>query len=784
MSKDSPELQEGMAGITKIGFGRLPDGLPDAGRWGIKVSPPEMTSLAGQRVRFVKQSTGEEKREVLGQCVAVDSYGAFYRIGKASTPPPPQPSGNGNGVRLLVDSGPAPEPVMEPTPRPVGGGLGEPPEPQGPTLTQQAVRYLAERCNYASTWDGAGFNKFDADFGHQMAELETLTDKQEEKTVLLLRKYRKQLSGGGFEFQDIVDDFKARRAARPTPMAVAARRVEVLPDDRGELRFLLIAPWDADLVEAFRQLPDRRWHSEENPYAGRYKKVNSAPLERCLEVEAFAAQHGFTVSEQARQVIEEQRGAAEVEQAKVTQLIEASQAHDADIDLPDTPDGLELRPFQRAGIQYALDRRRTFIADEMGLGKTVEALMTAETDEAFPMLVICPKSVVPSWRREATKWLPRRSVQVLDAQARAQEGIDITIVHYDVLMKRAEVLNSGYRALVLDESHFVKNRKAQRTEAVKTIAENLEGDDPIILCLSGTPLVNRPAELITQLTIMNRLKDLGGFRKFWHRYCGGDQRGAQHLNELNVQLRANCMVRRLKKDVLTELPPRTFAEVETAIDNRAEYRRAEEAFLTWVAETGGDVAAASRAETLVKLTKLRGLAAQGKLESALRWIEEFLESDGKLIVFAHHKPILDALVERLQPFNPVTVLEENTTAQREANIDRFQEDEDVRVIVCSLKTGGMGITLTAASNVAFLELGWTPADMVQAVDRAHRIGQRDAVTGWQIVAPDTIDDFMAEILEEKRLIMEQVLDGRAAEAGLDESMTGELIKRMMDRRYS
>src|SRR5436309_1842482 len=202
----------------------------------------------------------------------------------------------------------------------------------------------------------------------------------------------------------------------------------------------------------------------------------------------------------------------------------------------------------------------------------------------------------------------------------------------------------------------------------------------------------------------------------------------------------------------------------------SEYRYAERQFLTWYAQNGGDASAAARAEMLVRLNGLRQLCAKGKLEAGIDWCRDFLESDGKLVVFAHHKPVQRAITEALSDFNPRVVAAESSIAEREQAIADFQTDDSVRVIVCSLLAGSVGITLTAASNVCFFELGWTPKDMLQAVDRCHRIGQRDAVTGWQLIHVDTIDAFMAELLAEKREIMEQVLDGHAAADTGDQSI--------------
>jgi SNF2 family DNA or RNA helicase len=644
------------------------------------------------------------------------------------------------------------------------------------TLTIAALRYLSDRCDGALARDGQGFNGMDSKFGKSLASQNRLVGKQEPAALKLLRTYKKQLAAGGFEIDELVADYNRRKAGQERESAAATGQPSRIVDVSEEF-FVLMAPWDASLVDAFRFLPDRSYRAEWNGF----QKVNRVPIDRCLEVEQFGQRHGFTFTDAAQRTIADQRAIAEAERERTELLVEASKAADADIEL--AVEG--LYPFQRAGVQYILNRRRTFVADEMGLGKTVQALAAVEEDEAYPLLVICPKSVVGVWRKECRHWLPHRTVRVIDSTSRFDKGsrADINVMHYDVAFKRFAELMNVFRALVLDESHYIKNRKAQRTGAVIVIAGTLTDSDPLILCLSGTPLVNRPAELLTQLGVMRRLEELGGYRNYYRRYCASSQTGAQNLNELNVELRSTCMVRRLKKDVLTELPAKRFDPQPVEIDNWDEYRYAERQFLRWVRETQGDDAArrAARAETLVRMNNLRRLVAEGKLAQGLQWCHEFLEStDEKLVVFAYHRPVQDAVFASLAEYNPVKISAEMSDEERERAwaID-FQTDDSVRVIVCGLTTGGLGITLTAASNAVFFEYGWTPKDMLQAVDRCHRIGQRDSVTGWELMCPLTIDDYMIQILAEKQKIMEEVLDGHAAAEIAETSIMDEVLDMML-----
>jgi SWI/SNF-related matrix-associated actin-dependent regulator 1 of chromatin subfamily A len=224
-------------------------------------------------------------------------------------------------------------------------------------------------------------------------------------------------------------------------------------------------------------------------------------------------------------------------------------------------------------------------------------------------------------------------------------------------------------------------------------------------------------------------------------------------------------VRRLKSEVLPQLPAKRQVVVPVALSNTKEYRLAEEDVIAWLQTLPLDlgtldakIAAALRAEQLVRLNNLRQLAARGKLPTALAWIADFLESGEPLVVFAEHIATQKAVVERFP--DAAHILGADSTQARQRAVDAFQEEDGPQLIVCSMRAASQGITLTRASNVAFLELDWTPARHDQAEDRLHRIGQDSAVTAWYLLAPDTIDETMAELLQRKRSLIDAVTDGR------------------------
>jgi SNF2 family DNA or RNA helicase len=329
---------------------------------------------------------------------------------------------------------------------------------------------------------------------------------------------------------------------------------------------------------------------------------------------------------------------------------------------------------------------------------------------------------------------------------------------------------------VLDESHYCKNPRAQRTQAAQRLAAAVPRDG-LVLALTGTPVMNRAPELISQLRILGRLGDFGSGAQFGERFRGPDA----HLR-LHWHLRARCFVRRLKADVLPQLPAKTRAVVPVSLDNEAEYRLAEEDVIAWLhsqpldlGELDAKVAAALRAERLVRLNALKLLAARGKLQAALHWIHDFLSSGEPLVVFARHREIQRAVLERFP--DALHVLGEDSRRARDQAVQAFQtgEWEGAQLLVCSIEVAGQGITLTRASNVAFLELDWTPAKHDQAEDRCHRIGQQDAVNATYLLAADTIDETIATLLERKRAVIGAVTDGREEdERGVVDALVAEL----------
>lgn len=519
--------------------------------------------------------------------------------------------------------------------------------------------------------------------------------------------------------------------------------------------------WDPDAGAAFERLPAA-------------ETEGTMPLDPWIveQLDRWIALHEVEVTGLAARALAELR--AEHDEAQLR--IRASRATQAEPLTEVAPVlGGVLEPFQWAGVRYVLEARRAFLADEQGLGKTVEALAALEADGAFPAIVVCPASLKLNWERETRRWLPHRSVAVAEGRGGVVPRAEITIVNYEIVAARLQSLALRRpRALVVDESHYCKNPQAKRTQAVRRLAEAVAGDG-LRLALTGTPVLNHAEELVAQLRVLGRIEDFGSGARFARQFSG-------ELREerLHWHLRRRCFVRRLKRDVLPQLPDKRRVVVPVALDNMREYRLAEDDVIAWLREQPLDlrelnakIAATLRAERLAQLGALQRLAARGKLHAALSWIHDFLASGEPLVVFARHVEVQRAVAGRFP--GALHLLGGDSANERERAIHAFQDPAGPQLVVCATRVAAQGITLTRASNVAFLELEWTPAMHEQAEDRCHRIGQRDAVTAWYLLAAETIDETMARVIERKRATVAAVTDGRRID---DERMVEAVIREL------
>jgi SWI/SNF-related matrix-associated actin-dependent regulator 1 of chromatin subfamily A len=467
-------------------------------------------------------------------------------------------------------------------------------------------------------------------------------------------------------------------------------------------------------------------------------------------------------------------------QEKRAASIIASKATSAEIELP-CPAGYSYMPFQKAGIRYSLNRQNVLIADEMGLGKTIQAIgIINASPDITSAIIICPKSLKLNWLRELTRWLTRSlTVGVVNG---IWTATDIVIMNYESLGKwEAQIQAVNWGACIVDEAHLIKNAKTQRSKNVKAIKCDHK------IRLTGTPIVNRPIELY------NVIEDLTPvFGKFWtfaKRYAGAcnngygwDFSGAMNLDELQKRLRETIMVRRLKSEVLTELPRkiRQIIEIEAETSEQKQAVRAESKYETESEDRMAFLRAAvemSKAESeeayvaavarltdasqvdFTEMSRLRHETALSKVPAVLAHVEAALEdNDNKIIIAAHHRDVIDLLNISLHEYNPVILIGGMNELDRQKSVDRFQNDLSCRIFIGGIMAAGVGITLTASSHVVFAELDWVPGNITQMEDRAHRIGQTQTVLVQHLVLSESLDARMANILVSKQAVIDSALD--------------------------
>ena len=462
------------------------------------------------------------------------------------------------------------------------------------------------------------------------------------------------------------------------------------------------------------------------------------------------------------------------------------------------PDGVEPYPFQVAGVEYILPRPACLLADEMGTGKSCQAILTINC-RVCNVLIVCPKVVKWNWMKELNTWLigefilyyymPKKIRYFKGRNTNHKKQTIIHVINYDLLAKYSEHLsNEDYNFFVADESHAIKNPNARRTRFAISLAEKC----PYRLLITGTPIFNKPKDLWTTLNLMDG-ELFGNPTAFLRRYCGMSsfsswQQKPQNIEELNQLLRANYMVRRMKRDVLKDLPEKVkdmivlqeseldaVVKKEKAVfDSIKEKQKELDEWKSKIKEAGGIKNLPTHYQQQVKelreqrfasigdLSTIRHELAKKKAPYVAEFVKEILDSmddqTGKVVVFAHHKAVVKTLMEKFENYNPVSITGSTKDEDREKAIVDFQNNDEVRVFVGNMQAAGVGITLTAASIAVFAELDWTPAIVAQSEDRLHRISQKNTVWVYHIVADDSLDSRIAKMLVSKEKIAAKILD--------------------------
>jgi len=460
---------------------------------------------------------------------------------------------------------------------------------------------------------------------------------------------------------------------------------------------------------------------------------------------------------------------------------------------------LELMPHQAQVVAAAAAGHRTFLlADEPGLGKTAQALLAAEAAKAFPLLVVVPNVVKANWAREAGLWTPHRPVTVIHGDGEDTDAFaDIIVVNYEILDRHVGWLGDlGLRGMVVDEAHFIKNKSSQRSQNVLSLAERMRVRmaRPLMLALTGTPLIN----------------DIEDFRAIWQFLGWIDDK--KPLGDLMAALEDTGLtpaepafysaarsaviemgiVRRRKIDVAADIPARRVADLPVELDDAAgrsireaerdlarrlvsRYDKALETRTSGPTVTGDDgidhelvrrVATWERDDTTTSksednvFTLMRRLG-QAKAGLAADYAAQLARNVGKVVFFAKHIDVMDVAEKTFAERGILysTIRGNQTGKSREESIAAFQKDPDVQIIVCSLTAAGVGVNLQVASNVVLAELSWTDAEQTQAIDRVHRIGQAEPVTAWRIIASQTLDTKIAELIDSKAGLAARALDG-------------------------
>ncbi|KQS67625.1 DEAD/DEAH box helicase [Modestobacter sp. Leaf380] len=466
------------------------------------------------------------------------------------------------------------------------------------------------------------------------------------------------------------------------------------------------------------------------------------------------------------------------------------------------PGGLELMVHQAQLVAAAQGGQRTFLlADEPGLGKTAQALLAAQAADAYPLLVVVPNVVKTNWAREAGRWTPHKRATVIHGNGENADGFaDIVVVNYEVLDRHVGWLGDfGFRGMVVDEAHFIKNKSSQRSQHVLELSHRIRTRhaDALFMALTGTPLINDIEDFRAiwqflgwiddaqpRAALMDSLEDIG--------LTPADPGFARAARQAVVDL---GIVRRRKVDVASDIPARRVADLPVELDGAAgrSIRKAEQelarrlvhryetalanrdsvdevvgidtALVHRVARSEQKEASGTKAGENV-FTMMRRIG-QAKAGLAADYAAQLARSAGKVVFFAKHVDVMDAAEETFDRLGVrySSIRGDQTPGVRQKNIDAFVEDPDVAVAVCSLTAAGVGLNLQVASNIVLAELSWTDAEQTQAIDRSHRIGQTEPVTAWRIIAAQTIDARIAELIDSKAGLAARALDGSDEETG-------------------
>lgn len=688
------------------------------------------------------------------------------------------------------------------------------------------IRKLADADqDFVSEANGVGFSTYDSIKGHRIAETEIQdwTMQDEADAYQIIKTHQKQL---GLDRSEVW---------------------HLQPDHLYELEFnncrvSVFAPYDAALIDRFRDVPTRKYNAKNQSNSFHISQletvreimtkleiefveirtpdeVETQPVETSLGKVSYDGSFIVFETQYNKQLVDALRICGKWNPQNKTWRVRIENASKAvtiarefGLTLDDSMDEVEkiaqkkieneaenlilstqldaelevdvkgdLRPFQKAGVKYLLKNHKAMLADSMGLGKTIQAIATCEAKKEYPAIVICPNTLKRNWLNEIKKWTDRTVQVIVGGKEDKILPTDYVIINYDIVSKRLDDLERlSAKVLVLDESHKVKELKTIRTKAVLSLSKTIDS----IYCLTGTPILSKPRELVAQLAILGKLQEFGGKSKFEKVFCGGyydrfgwHADGATNLPELQKLLRSKVMIRREKEDVLTELPAREHSVFEIQLDTKdqASYDKIKSSVAGELArkaalkaqEEGVDYNQAFKAkylrlnpmEALLSVGVLKREAAKLALPQTIEFIESIIESE-KVIVFADMIEIVEAIATHFGT-QAVKVRGGVSDQDRENAVTKFQNDPNVKVFVGNFKSAAEGLTLTQANKVVFAELDWTPAIHDQAIDRCYgRVNDPHGAIGYYIVPQETLVSKIFKMLEAKRSVFNKTLVGK------------------------
>ena len=423
-----------------------------------------------------------------------------------------------------------------------------------------------------------------------------------------------------------------------------------------------------------------------------------------------------------------------------------------------------LYPHQSDGVAFLLSKKRAILADDMGLGKTRQAIVAMEAGcPDGTVLIVCPASLKLNWKREILMVDANASVEVLGVDKGKIEAPRWVVINYDLLGKYADRLHAvDWAGIILDEAHFIKNASQRTSHCLKLLGVQAEAGAQLIgpeyvFLLTGTPMTNRPKDLFNLFRCVGH-PVARSFLSFAKRFCdayrndyGWVTTGASNLDELNLLMKETS-IRRMKDEVL-DLPPKVRSWVPVDISSSKAAFNAIDGFLSWY--SGTDPSQPNDTEFLARLTKVRTSLHKAKFNAVSERIKDVIATGEKVIVFTCFTDGIERHKKKLGE-QAVSITGADTSEKRMDAVDRFQTDPKVRVALCNIIAGGVGINLTAGTHVIFQDLDWVPANHAQAEDRCYRLGQDHRVTVEYFYADGTLDSYIATLLEQKMAMIAAV----------------------------